>query len=426
MIALTILSVIFSLTASQTVSDVPLQSAIDQACLRFTTLQQAASQQEQAGRQLTLAEKNRLPSAAISGSARYQSDAISMDLSALSGLPIQLPQISGPHYIVDFNLGLQYPLLSGGRLQNAVRLGRLAVSASGQQTRLVRSQLAWEVKQLFIADRLLQVQEQSTKALKNSLDIHQRRLDELYQAGLSSMADRIQSQEKSGEIELSLLEIARNRLLLADRFYDLTGMKLDDIAPALQQTLPDPQELATLIDSHPGLEIKRIEEQRSRTQEDIAKADYRPQATLFTELHGGSPGVNMLDDQWSVYGVAGISLRLTLFDFDKKAELTAIHRLQQKQWQFEQKRQKEQLEAAVSTLCHQIESLELQQAGNLRLIELAEQFLVHQERLWRENQASHSDYLTALEHLSQQRCRPDQTAWQIERLKSEIMFTLAQ
>lgn len=135
--------------------------------------------------------------------------------------------------------------------------------------------------------------------------------------------------------------------------------------------------------------------------------------------------MNMLSDDWAVYGIVGLSLRMTLFDFNKRKELQSISLLQREQLRFERNRQQEQFLARVEALYNQIDSLKRQEQSSLRIVELAERFLAHQERLWRENQASHTDYLTALEHLSQQQSRLDQIHWQIERLKGEIHFTLA-
>jgi outer membrane protein TolC len=200
----------------------------------------------------------------------------------------------------------------------------------------------------------------------------------------------------------------------------LSGIVLDH-----HETVPTAEACADMIEAHPGLDLKRIEESRSLTQDKLATSDYRPQAALFAELHGGTPGINMLGDEWSLYGIAGISFRLTLFDFNRKKELLAQGRIQQKQIQFEAKRYKEQLLMRIDMLFRQIEALRRQESGNQKLVELADQFLAHQERLWQENQASHTDYLTALEHLTQQQSRLDQIHWQIERLKGEINFTLA-
>ena len=156
----------------------------------------------------------------------------------------------------------------------------------------------------------------------------------------------------------------------------------------------------------------------------MTTAEYRPSISLFTELHGGMPGVNMLGDEWSVYGIAGLSFRMTLFDFQRKKEHQAVYTLRKRQAQFEKSRQKEQLSSRIELLYKELGSLEKQLPSIDRLIDLAQEFLKHQERLWQQNQASHTDYLTALEHLTQQKSRKDQLFWQIEGIKGEINFAL--
>jgi len=402
-----------------------LESAIEKAVLRHVAAQQLNSRLEEATLQRRLAEKARLPSAHMGGSARYQTDRIEVEFPTIPGMPFSMPDISGTRFFADMNLGVSLPLLSGGKLQNTIRLGRLAEETGGEQVKLIHAQVAWDVKQLYMTDRLMDAQSAGATALIQNLTLHQQRLSRLYDAGLCSKADLIQSEEKRNESELSRMEIERNRLQLADQFRDLTGCELSGIVLDHLETIPTAEACADLIESHPGLVLKQIEENRSLTQEKLATSDYRPQSAAFAELHGGTPGINMLGDEWSLYGIVGISFRLTLFDFNRKKELLAQGQVQQKQIQFEAKRYKEQLLMRIDMLFRQIEALRQQESGNRKLVELAGQFLAHQERLWQENQASHTDYLTALEHLTQQQSRLDQAHWQIERLKGEINFTLA-
>ncbi len=414
-----------SLALSSPVPTNSLESAIEKAVLRHVTVQQVQSRIDEATLQRKLAEKARLPSAHVGGSTRYQTDRIEVEFPTIPGLPVSMPGISGPRFFADMNLAVSLPLLSGGKLQSAIRLGRLAEDAGEQQIKLIRAQVAWDIKQIYMTDRLLDAQSAQAAALIQNLTLHQQRLTRLYDAGLCSKADMIQSEEKKTEADLSRMEIEQKRLQLADQFRDLTGFELSGIVLDHLETVPTAEACAELIEDHPGLALKRIEENRSLTQDKQATADYRPQAAVFAELHGGTPGINMLGDEWSLYGIAGISFRLILFDFNRKKELLAQGRVQQKQIQFEAKRYKEQLLMRIDMLFRQIEALMRQETGNRKLIELASQFLAHQERLWQENQASHTDYLTALEHLAQQQSRLDQIHWQIERLKAEINFTLA-
>lgn len=417
---------LLSLAGAETTSDrFDLTQAIDQAFGRSIGVQQVLNQTILADHQLALAEKSRQFSISLNGAYRYQTDHIEVLFPTVPGMPVTMPQITGPQHFADLALGITQPLLTGGRITSGVALSRLSRSMTEEQARLLKAQTAFEVRSLYITDRMLDSGEKAQLSLQKALDLHHHRLEDLFGAGLASKAELIQNEEKLTELDLNLQEIRRNRQLLDEQFEDLTGLKLSQINPLNREMLPETAELESMINGHPRLRQNDLEKQRSKWQERLATAEYRPQIGLFGEMHGGTPGINMLGTDWGVYGIVGLSARMTLFDFNKKKEQQALRIQMEKQLQFEENRQKQQISARLSMLLHQKEAQEREVQSSRRLIDLADSFLQHQERLWLERQASQTDYLTALEHHNQQIMRFEQLTWQIEKTKAEILLTLA-
>ena len=396
--------------------DITLGEAIARACARSQAFQAAQTRTQTAELNVKQSRKALLPSLQTQASVKGQTERMAVAMPTGTK--------AGPYIFSDASLGVSMPLLSGGRLQARIDLSRQALGSSQDQNQLSQAAVAHEVRGTLIQLQLLSSTRQSVQARIDRLKRHRLRLEELFVAGLCSMADRIEAEQKETELTLAALDLSRQIQALSDAFRDLCGLNPDQVVWA-GLILPRGEERDRLIADHPTVRLKIRQAESALSATRLKTAEYRPQVSLFGEVHGGNPGVNMLASDWSLYGVAGVRLGLTLFDFHQKRDMEASGELERRQASFEASRQKEELQARVENLEHQIASLEEQITPSKRLLELARSFLEHQKRLWEAAQLSHTDVLNAMDRLGEEETRIPGLHWQQEALRNDLLLTLS-
>lgn len=111
------------------------------------------------------------------------------------------------------------------------------------------------------------------------------------------------------ELEQNAVELQNTKNQLVTQLSKLTGISINN--DVVLDALP------TLNENKPRAEYQLFEQQKNLTtqQVDILKAQTMPKISAFATAGYGKPGLNMLDNTFKDYYLAGVKLQWNVFDF---------------------------------------------------------------------------------------------------------------
>ena len=148
----------------------------------------------------------------FSGSYRYTSDKIEVAVSDFpfsfgANIPPGTVILSTPDQNVDLKMSLVQPLFSGGLLNNAVKMETMREAAEKDLTRLRKIELAGRVKSSYFNYLLYCKKRDSLNFLLSSLDLHLKKVENLYAEELVKKSDVLETRVKADEVKLGLEDL---------------------------------------------------------------------------------------------------------------------------------------------------------------------------------------------------------------------------
>lgn len=252
--------------------------------------------------------KNFLPQLNLDARASYQ--------SAVTELPfkipgIHIPEISKDQYHAALDLG--WVIYDGGYTRDQKRLDSTGSVIQQQQVSITLDQLKNQVDNLYMnilyEKATISLTGLRIKDLQSSLD----QMSAMVKNGstLPSDEDLIRAEQLSASQDLQSQQFTQRGLL------DMMGILIDstlDDQTDFVQPLED-SDTSSLVDQRPELiwyDAQRIQlEQESRQ----INSRYLPHLSIVGESGYGRPGLNMLDNNFSFYYLAGVQLDMPVWDW---------------------------------------------------------------------------------------------------------------
>lgn len=390
---------------------VPLSQAVRDAWTLSGALDSQKLQERAAAVARETALRQKYFSAVFGAGYRYSTDQVEVTAGTFPfplgpGVPAGTVILSAPSHAFDLKLSLQQPLYSGGALSRAARIEAARELSERELTRLKRIELAGIVKASYFNYLLYSRKRDSLNSLLASLDIHLKKLANLFAEDLVRRSDLLETEAKADEARLGLEDIEQLIASETVRFRSLCGHDPGDID---LQAGARPGSYAAAWESflagHPLLRSLDEKARMLRDQKKAIAGAYRPQVGAFAELHYGRPGQNFFKDRWTFYAAGGVNVSLPVFNWNKRGrdlELAdiALRQLEDRRADFLR-----ESERALSQLFLQRDSLERKRSLLDRLEANAREDVRLKEGLYEESQIAHSDLLAAM--TSQERYRAD-------------------
>jgi outer membrane protein TolC len=407
-------------------ASVTLDQAVARAFEKSFGLKSRALDEEAARADRDFAARQRLFHLDFAASFRAATESVEVTaanfpFTSLFEIPPDQVLLSAPKNTYDLKLGLVQPLWTWGSLTNTLRADEARREAAAAGTRAAEVELAGRVKTSYFTYRLLQARKRSLEVLLESLKLHQARVEAFVREELTRRSDLLETEAKAEETRLSIEDAANRAERERINFDTLTGVSPGDIEPSASESVADyaaswadfqaRQPLLRQLDSQAAaLDLSRKAAAGSRL----------PRLSLFGEAHYARPGVNFFLDQWKVYGVAGLSLTVPVFNTNQIDRDKALLEIERRRLDDRRGEVLEQAEKTLKQLYETKRSLEQRASSADRLIDLAREDAVLKERLYRESQVSNLDYLLSLTDLERYRSLKDQLALELELVKVSI------
>lgn len=258
---------------------------------------------------LSNAAKGYLPQVTFSAQATYQSDVteIPIDLDAIGLTGVKIPSVSQDQYKME--LALSQTLWDGGAIRSERKALRTQAEVDQRDMDVNMYTINERVNQLYFGVLLADAQLEQNKVL---------------QAELRRSCEQVSSYIKNGIAQQSDLDAIRVDLLKAKqteaqfehtkRAYRemLSRLIGEEIGEETRLVKPEAVRPLTKENNRPELELYQAQIRNLRAQDSRITAGMMPKLGLFVTGGYGKPGLDMFEDKFKAYYLAGVKLSWNL------------------------------------------------------------------------------------------------------------------
>lgn len=258
---------------------------------------------------LSNAAKGYLPQVTFSAQATYQSDVteIPIDLDAIGLTGVKIPSVSQDQYKME--LALSQTLWDGGAIRSERKALRTQAEVDQRDMDVNMYTINERVNQLYFGVLLADAQLEQNKVL---------------QAELRRSCEQVSSYIKNGIAQQSDLDAIRVDLLKAKqteaqfehtkRAYRemLSRLIGEEIGEETRLVKPEAVRPLTKENNRPELGLYQAQIQNLEAQDSRITAGIMPKLGLFVTGGYGKPGLDMFEDNFKVYYLAGVKLSWNL------------------------------------------------------------------------------------------------------------------
>ena len=258
---------------------------------------------------LSNAAKGYLPQVTFSAQATYQSDVteIPIDLDAIGLTGVKIPSVSQDQYKME--LALSQTLWDGGAIRSERKALHTQAEVDQRDMDVSMYAINERVNQLYFGVLLAEAQLEQNKVL---------------QAELRRSCEQVSSYIKNGIAQQSDLDAIRVDLLKAKqteaqfehtkRAYRemLSRLIGEEIGEETRLVKPEAVRPLTKENNRPELELYQARIRNLRAQDSRITAGMMPKLGLFVTGGYGKPGLDMFEDNFKVYYLAGVKLSWNL------------------------------------------------------------------------------------------------------------------
>ena len=258
---------------------------------------------------LSNAAKGYLPQVTFSAQATYQSDVteIPIDLDAIGLTGVKIPSVSQDQYKME--LALSQTLWDGGAIRSERKALRTQAEVDQRDMDVSMYAINERVNQLYFGVLLAEAQLEQNKVL---------------QAELRRSCEQVSSYIKNGIAQQSDLDAIRVDLLKAKqteaqfehtkRAYRemLSRLIGEEIGEETRLVKPEAVRPLTKENNRPELGLYQAQIQNLEAQDSRITAGMMPKLGLFVTGGYGKPGLDMFEDNFKAYYLAGVRLSWNL------------------------------------------------------------------------------------------------------------------
>jgi len=232
----------------------------------------------------------------------------------------------------DINLSLQQPIFSGNILSNLSNMEEINLAIEKNKTLLKKIEIVFKIKSSYFNYVFLQNKKKSLNYLIKVLNLHYRKIKNLYKEELVKKTDLLETERKVEELYINLEDL--NSMIINEKitFKKLCKMNINEIDKNYHENIKDYESaFVEFKKSHPVLKTIDEKIRHLSYKSKIIKGEYLPQITGFAEIHYGKPGIDFFRNEWETYFQAGVNVNLKIFNWNKqKRDLNIIKYSNQK------------------------------------------------------------------------------------------------
>lgn len=258
------------------------------------------------------AARGYLPQLAFSAQATYQSDVtrIPIDLDALGFAGVEIPSLSQDQYKAE--LSLSQILWDGGAIRSQRRSIRTQAEVEQRDLDVSLYALNDRVNQLYFGVLLTDARLEQNRVLQAEL---QRNCDQV----ASYMKNGVANQSDLDALSVELLKARQDEVQLRHVRRAYVTMLSKFIGQELREgvTLEKPRidRPSAVVNRRPELLLFDAQVRNLQAQDGQLAAGLMPRLSLFATGGYGKPGLDMFENKFQLYGMAGVRLSWNIGSF---------------------------------------------------------------------------------------------------------------
>jgi len=415
------LSISFNIYAK----NILLKDVLKKAIQTDVSIKNLSVQEKIDGINMEIAKKKKLLSVNLSGRYLFQSDKMEINLPSKTLSPtITIPgstMSAGVNNNFDINMSIIQPVYSGGIISNNIKLKKNDLSITKNNKLLSKQIISRNIKNSYFKYKILNEEKKILTTLLNKLELHKKKIQDLYNENLINKAVILETEIKKDEIKLNLEELNKQLKTEQIQFNYLTKVNISDIEKNYSEIILNKNNsLAYYKRNHPLLNNIKIGKDNLYIGENINRGSYLPQINSFFELHYGKPGIDFFKNEWNPYFRVGINISYRLFDWNTKKSNTNILIYRRKKLENKRGHLIELTENNLNILYTSMNFYKNKIAKIKSLIMNSEAIKNIKEKLFLEKQITNLEYLTFLQKIKKYKLMEQKNKYKIELIKTRI------
>ncbi|WP_232727004.1 TolC family protein [Flavobacterium sp. 1] len=250
------------------------------------------------------ANKRYLPQISFSGQASYQSETVSFpDALGQGGI---LPSISNDQYKIQGEINQL--LFDGGNTKNQKKLIKANSELQLQNLETNLYAIKQRINSIYFSILLMDAQLKQNELNIENLQTQVQKTEAALKNGIAFQSSLDELKAEILNIEMARTEYQSNKIAYLKMLSLFIGKKL---SASSQLQLPQPNYISADI-NRPELKAYDLQKTIYDAQEKQLQSDYLPQMSAFFQGAYGRPTLNIIEDKFGSWYVAGIKLNWSL------------------------------------------------------------------------------------------------------------------
>lgn len=261
----------------------------------------------------------KLPQFSLDVQATYQSDVIEVPIPNSNIEPLNNDQYRG-------TLSVNQLIYNGGTIEASLNLKTAQLKTKQMQVEVNLNQLKQQINQLYFSILLSQKTELLLNAKRKQLQTKLNEVSSGIKYGIILPASDKIIKAEILKLNQQLTEVKSNKITLVKTLSQLISQPLNTT------TLFENPVIETPLNSdlkRPELELFKLKKEEIAYNETLISKQTSPKLIGFATGGYGNPGLNMLDDSFQPFYIAGIKLNWNVFDWNsnkKQRQSLAINK----------------------------------------------------------------------------------------------------
>ena len=262
--------------------------------------------QQKSNYEIDAITKGKLPKMDLNAQATYQSDVIGFPNKMPGVTPINKDQYRA-------TLDINQLLYNGGMIEANSELKQAQTKTQQQQIEVSLYQLKTRIHQYYFSILLLQEKSELLKSKKELLQSKVQEVKSGVKYGAILPASELILEAELLKIKQQLTEIDFEKIKMTQNLSDLTFTKIDT-----QTILLTPNSnLENNRNNRPEIVFYNLQKQQLEFSKKTLATSVLPKINAFAQAGYGNPGLNMLDNSFQPFYIAGLKANWTILDWGK-------------------------------------------------------------------------------------------------------------
>ena len=310
-----IISFLFLLTFANAQQKITLSECYELANKNYPIAKQTTLLQQKLLFERDVVSKAKLPKIDLNAQATYQ--------SAVTQLPVQLPNLTINALNKDqyrATVDVNQLIYNGGLIDSNMRLKEAEAKLQQQKVVINLYQLKSKINFFYISTLLLQ---ERIGLLIAKQDLLLSKLKEMRSAVKNGAilqsseqildAEVLKIQQQIDELRSDKIKMIGNLALITETMFDENSMLVKPIFTEYKKGL------------RPELDFFDYQKEQLDISKEVISKSTSPKLNVFAQAGYGNPGLNMLNNSFEAFYLAGLKLNWNVFDWNKsKSEKEAI------------------------------------------------------------------------------------------------------